>query len=103
MTTISYQWQEIVACAHQQYFRPLPKHKLKRIMTLSLTEGRMTISIDFGSSDEQKITTEEVLIGAYDIISRVFSQEQVIRAYYNTNPDTMTIIKHPNLELDEPA
>ena len=72
-------------------------------MTLSLTEGRMTISIDFGSSDEQKITTEEVLIGAYDIISRVFSQEQVIRAYYNTNPDTMSTRRHPNPEEDEHA
>ena len=72
-------------------------------MTLSLKEGRMTISIDFGSSNEQKITAEDVLLGAYDIISRVFSQEQVIRAYYNTNPDTMTILKHPNLETDEHA
>ena len=72
-------------------------------MTLSLTEGRMTISIDFGSSDEQKITTEEVLIGAYDIISRVFSQEQVIRAYYNTNPDTMSTLRHPNPQEDENA
>ena len=54
-------------------------------MELSLKEGRMTISIDFGSSDENQITAEEVLIGAYDIISRVFSQEQVIRAYRNTD------------------
>lgn len=42
-------------------------------MTLSLTEGRMTISIDFGSEEEKKITAEDVLLGAYDIISRVFS------------------------------
>ena len=72
-------------------------------MTLSLTEGRMTISIDFGSSDEQKITEEEVLLGAYDIISRVFSQEQVIRAYYNTNPDTMSTLRYPNPQEDENA
>ena len=64
-------------------------------MTLSITEERMTISIDFGSSDEQKITAEEVLLGAYDIISRVFSQEQVIRAYYNTDPDTMDLRTSP--------
>ncbi|MGM9775684.1 MAG: hypothetical protein ACI3ZG_02760 [Candidatus Coprenecus sp.] len=42
-------------------------------MTLSLTEGRMTISIDFCSEEEKKITAEDVLLGAYDIISRVFS------------------------------
>ena len=72
-------------------------------MTLSLTEERMTISIDFGSSNEQKITAEDVLLGAYDIISRVFSQEQVIRAYRNTNPDTMSTRRHPNPEMDEHA
>lgn len=72
-------------------------------MTLSLTEGRMTISIDFGSSNERKITAEDFLLGAYDIISRVFSQEQVIRAYYNTNPDTMSTRRHPNPKIDEHA
>ena len=69
-------------------------------MTLSLTEGRMTISIDFGSSDENQITPEEVLIGAYDIISRVFSQEQVIRAYRNTDPSTMDLRQSPESPED---
>lgn len=76
---------------------------MQKYMELSLKEGRMTISIDFGSSNEQKITAEDVLLGAYDIISRVFSQEQVIRAYYNTNPDTMSTRRHPNPEEDEHA
>ena len=69
-------------------------------MELSLTEGRMTISIDFGSSDENQITAEEVLIGAYDIISRVFSQEQVIRAYRNTDPSTMDLRTSPESPED---
>ena len=69
-------------------------------MTLSLTEERMTISIDFGSSNERKITAEDVLLGAYDIISRVFSQEQVIRAYYNTDPDTMDLRTRPESPED---
>ena len=69
-------------------------------MTLSLTEGRMTISIDFGSSEEKQITAEEVLIGAYDIIARAFSQDQVIRAYYNTDPDTMDLRTHPESPED---
>ena len=64
-------------------------------MTLSLTEGRMTISIDFGSTEEKQITAEDVLLGAYDIIARAFSQEQVIRAYYNTDPDTMDLRTSP--------
>ena len=69
-------------------------------MTLSLTEGRMTISIDFGSSEEKQITAEEVLLGAYDIIARAFSQDQVIRAYYNTDPDTMDLRTSPESPED---
>ena len=72
-------------------------------MELSLKEGRMTISIDLGSSDEHQITAEEVLIGAYDIISRVFSQEQVIRAYRNTDPSTMDLRTSPESPEDVAA
>ena len=61
-------------------------------MTLSLTEVRMSISIYFGSTDEKQITAEEVLLGAYDIIARAFSQDQNIRDYYNTDPDTMDLV-----------
>ena len=59
----------------------------------------MTISMDFAATDEKPITVEEVLIGAYDIISRAFSQEEVIRAYYRTDPDTMdlrTEVEYPD-------
>lgn len=69
-------------------------------MTLSLTEGRMTISIDFGSSEDKQITAEEVLLGAYDIIARAFSQDQIIRAYYNTDPDTMDLRTRPESPED---
>ena len=51
----------------------------------------MTISMQFAATDENPVTAEEVLIGAYDIISRAFSQEEVIRAYYRTDPDTMDL------------
>ena len=64
-------------------------------MILSLKEGRMTISMEFAATDEKPVTAEEVLIGAYDIISRAFSQEEVIRAYYRTDPDTMDLRPNP--------
>ena len=64
-------------------------------MILSLKEGRMTISMEFAATDENPVTAEEVLIGAYDIISRAFSQEEVIRAYYGTDPDTMDLRPNP--------
>ena len=60
----------------------------------------MTISIDFGSTEEKQITAEEVLLGAYDIIARAFSQDQVIRAYYNTDPDTMDLRTRPESPED---
>ena len=64
-------------------------------MILSLKEGRMTISMEFAATDENPVTAEEVLIGAYDIISRAFSQEEVIRAYCGTDPDTMELRPNP--------
>ena len=68
-------------------------------MKLSLNEGQMTISMEFVATDEKPITVEEVLIGAYDIISRAFSQEEVIRAYYRTDPDTMDL--RPEVEYPD--
>lgn len=60
-------------------------------MTLSLKDGQMTISIEFAATDEKPITAEDVLLGAYEIISREFSQKEVIEAYYRTDPDTMAL------------
>ena len=68
-------------------------------MILSLKDGQMTISIEFVATDEKPITVEEVLIGAYNIISREYSQEEVIKAYYRTDPDTMDL----RPEIDYPV
>ena len=68
-------------------------------MKLSLNEGQLTISMEFAATDEKPITVEEVLIGAYNIISREYSQEEVIKAYYRTDPDTMdlrTEVEYPD-------
>lgn len=58
-------------------------------MILSLKDGQMTISIEFAATDKKPITAEDVLLGAYEIISREFSQKEVIEAYCRTDPDTM--------------
>ena len=47
-------------------------------MILSLKYGQMTISIEFVATYEKPNTVEEVLIGAYNIISHTFSQEDMI-------------------------
>ena len=58
-------------------------------MILSIKEDNLTVSIEFPETYEVKPSAADVLIGAYDVISRVFSQEAVIGAYYSTDPDTM--------------
>ena len=60
-------------------------------MQLSLKEDNMTITMDLTPEGDNDITAEDVLIAAYDVIGRVFSQEAVIRAYYRTDPDTMAL------------
>ena len=60
-------------------------------MQLSLKEDNMTITMDLTPEGDNDITAEDVLIAAYDVISRVFSQEAVIRAYHRTDPDTMSL------------
>ena len=60
-------------------------------MQLSLKEQNMTITMDLTHEGDNDITAEDVLIAAYNAISRVFSQEAVIRAYHRTDPDTMAL------------
>ena len=60
-------------------------------MQLNLKEDNMTITMDLTPEGDNDITAEDVLIAAYDVISRVFSQEAAIRAYYRTDPDTMAL------------
>jgi len=60
-------------------------------MQLSLKEDNMTITMNLTPEGDNYVTAEDVLIAAYDAISRVFSQEAVIRAYHRTDPDTMAL------------
>lgn len=60
-------------------------------MQLIIKDHNLTMSMDFNESFDHNVSPEEMLIGAYDLISRVFSQEGVIRAYYRTDPSTMDL------------
>lgn len=60
-------------------------------MQLIIKEGSLTIIKEFVETKNKSISAEEVLIGAYDVIGRIFGQKAVIRAYYRTNPDTMDL------------
>ena len=56
-------------------------------MELIIKEGNLTYIKKFGNA----ATPEDMLIGAYELISKVYSQEAVIRAYHRTDPDIMDI------------
>lgn len=56
-------------------------------MELIIKEGDIT----YIKSLDRYATPEEMLIGAYELISKVYSQQAVIEAYYRTDPDTMGI------------
>ena len=58
-------------------------------MELIIKEGSFTYKKEL----DEYASPEDVLIGAYELISLVFSQETVISAYYRTDPDTMDIRK----------
>lgn len=57
------------------------------LMELIIKEGDIT----YIKSLDRYASPEEMLIGAYELISKVYSQQAVIGAYYRTDPDTMGI------------
>ena len=50
-------------------------------------------SLTYIKTLDKYASPEDVLIGAYELISKVFSQESVIRAYNLTDPDTLDLRK----------
>ena len=61
-------------------------------MNISINQGNLTVAIDLGEDDfEKSVSCEELMLAAFDIISRVFSDRAVTMAYYRLDPDTKTI------------
>ena len=56
-------------------------------MELIIKEGDIT----YIKTLDKYASPEDMLIGAYELISKVYSQQAVIEAYYRTDPDTMGI------------
>jgi hypothetical protein len=68
-------------------------------MLISLKQDNITVAVELEENSLfETVSCEDVLIAAYDIISRVFSEEAVVKAYYRTDPDTMTF-----REKDDPV
>jgi hypothetical protein len=59
-----------------------------RVMTISVQEcDNLTIT----AKVRENASCEELIIAALDVISRIYSQEQVICAYENVDPDGMCV------------
>ena len=61
-------------------------------MIISLRQDNLTVAVELREDGFDKfVSCEDVLIAAYDIISRAFSEQAMVKAYYRTNPDTMDL------------
>lgn len=60
-------------------------------MDISIKEENLTVSVNIPEEAGKDVTCEQVMLAAFDAISRVFSDEQVIKAYYAVDPDTMAL------------
>ena len=56
-------------------------------MELIFKEGSLTYTKAF----KDDASAEEVLIGAYELIAKVYSQQAVINANYRSDPDSLDI------------
>lgn len=59
-------------------------------MQISIKEDGLTVTKEISTQDGM-LPAESAMLAAYDVLSRVFGQASVIRAYEKTDPDTMDI------------
>ena len=60
-------------------------------MTLSIKQDNLTVAVELEEDGfEKNVSYEELLLAAYDIISRVYSDKAVVKAYFRTDPDGKT-------------
>ena len=61
-------------------------------MTLSIKQDNLTVAVELEEDGyEKSVSCEELLLAAYDAIIRIFTQIALVKAYYNTNPDTIDL------------
>ena len=64
------------------------------VMTISIKEDNLTVAIELEENDfDKSVSCEEAMIAAFDVLSRIFPEESVTRAYYRIDPDSLVIRK----------
>ena len=60
-------------------------------MIISIKQDNLTVAVELEEDGFDKtVSCEELLLAAYDIIGRVYSDKAAVKAYYRTDPDGMT-------------
>ena len=63
-------------------------------MTISIKEDNLTVAIELEENDfDKSVSCEEAMIAAFDVLSRIFPEESVTRAYYRIDPDCLNYRK----------
>ena len=60
-------------------------------MEIIIKEDNLTVSHKLEPKWPDEVSPAEAMIAAYDVLSRIFGQAAIIKAYYLTDPDTMAI------------
>ena len=61
-------------------------------MIISIKQDNLTVAVELEENGfEKTVSCEELLLAAYNIISRIFSQRQIVEAYYRTDPDNFSV------------
>lgn len=59
-------------------------------MIISIKQDNLTVAVELEEDGFDKtVSCEELLLAAYDIIGRVYSDKAVVKAYFRTDPDRM--------------
>jgi len=60
-------------------------------MIISIKQDNLTVAVELEEDGfEKTVSCEELLLAAYDIIGRIYTDKAVVKAYYGTDPDSMS-------------
>ena len=63
---------------------------MSTITTISIQKENLTMKYDLESDDfEKNVSAEDLLLAAFELISYFFTQNALVKAYYDLDPDSM--------------
>ena len=63
---------------------------MSTITTISIQKENLTMKYDLIDDDmEKSVTAEDLLLAAFNLIAYLYSQNALVKAYYDLDPDSM--------------